>query len=167
MGKPEFIIKQGPASGEMAVTSDQALKIAKSCTAVALKALTPDERQQLLQAIADIRKQVAAAQDKLTARLSKVNAQVSRLQEQYAAVRADDDAFSNFYRQMSPAIAGCAEAAEATVFVHAAIQPVTRQAVELDYQILLAKTQSVRVRERMARNQNALNYLDRVTIAVS
>lgn len=162
-----FIVGTGPAQGEMALSDDQLRQVETSCTKAALSKLTPDQRQQLRQAVSLLRNQVSVSQDRLGARLARINAQIGVLQGELDGVQADAKAFSNYYRQMAPAIASCPEASEATAVIHGAIQPVTTQAVELGYQMRLAKTQLFRVQERLQRNQTALNYLDRVTVAIS
>lgn len=165
--RPTVTVDQGPGRQEFQVTLDQAKEISSSCTKAALAGLNPTERSQLRAAIERIKGQVSAAGDALRTRRSKVSAQLQRLQARKDAVDADSDAFSNFYRLMAPAISTCAEAAETAAIAHTAIQPVVRTSVELNYKILLAKTQEGLILQRIELVQAALASLDRAALAVS
>jgi regulator of protease activity HflC (stomatin/prohibitin superfamily) len=167
MPKPTFVIQNGPAAGEMPYSNTELKAIADSCVKAALKPLTVAERQQLQAAITRLRTQVSAAKDRLQSRRAKADAQVNRLSAQAEALAAENDAFSRFYRQMAPAISSCSDAAVAVDAIHSAIQPTVRQFTELSYRVLIAKTTSALLAEQALEVQNALNYLDKVSVAIS
>ncbi len=163
MAKPTFIIVTGPGGEEM-----NAL-VPKSCISQALDdaELTPTEKEQLKTAIGAVRSQVSASSDTLQKRRAKVNAQIKRLENEKSELSVGSADFSNFYRQFIPAISRCPEAAAATAQAHTAIQPAVREAVELDYKILLAKTQEGILLQRIEDTQSALGALDKASHAIS
>jgi hypothetical protein len=162
-----FIIEKGPGGQEFAASQAQAKAISESCTKAALAGLTPTDKSQLKTAIEKVKGQVSEAGDALRTRRSKVTNQLTILAEEKNEIDASSENFAKFYRLFSPAIKKCPEAAETAAASHTAIQPVVRQSLELEYKMLLARTQEGILLQRIEATQAALASLDRAAFAIS